>query len=167
MEVLNDLLQWKDILSPIKLLAVLPNASSSAAKEVRMSLGPSIDFTHCFYRNSSMVAPSSYILKSVESDSRTLVNYNELEEMTIEDFKDALSKLSGQLNTIYHFEGRIVDVTASCIDHVRTQESNAVISVEIEKAHRYGLQNLAQKADVVFYSKSWAEVSGFFTYWIL
>ena len=32
------------------------------------------------------------------------------------------------------------------------------ISVEIEKPNRQGLQDLAKAADVVFYSKSWAQV---------
>jgi ketohexokinase len=34
------------------------------------------------------------------------------------------------------------------------------ISVELEKPGREGLQELALEADVVFYSKSWAVVSG-------
>jgi ketohexokinase len=32
------------------------------------------------------------------------------------------------------------------------------ISVEVEKPARAGLQDLAADADVVFYSKSWAQV---------
>lgn len=35
---------------------------------------------------------------------------------------------------------------------------NARISVEIEKPCREGLPELAAEADVVFYSRSWAEV---------
>lgn len=34
----------------------------------------------------------------------------------------------------------------------------AKISVEVEKPNRGGLQALAAEADVVFYSKSWAQV---------
>ena len=33
------------------------------------------------------------------------------------------------------------------------------ISVEVEKPAREGLHDLAAEADVVFYSKSWAQVS--------
>lgn len=33
------------------------------------------------------------------------------------------------------------------------------VSVEVEKPNREGLVELAAEADVVFYSKSWAEVS--------
>jgi ketohexokinase len=32
------------------------------------------------------------------------------------------------------------------------------VSVEIEKPGRRGLQELAEEADVVFYSKTWAQV---------
>jgi len=32
------------------------------------------------------------------------------------------------------------------------------VSVEVEKPGREGLEELAAEADVVFYSKSWAEV---------
>lgn len=35
------------------------------------------------------------------------------------------------------------------------------ISVEIEKPGREGLLDLVPEADVVFYSKSWAQVSGY------
>jgi ketohexokinase len=33
-----------------------------------------------------------------------------------------------------------------------------MVSVEVEKPGRAGLQELAEEADVVFYSKSWAQV---------
>ena len=88
------------------------------------------------------------------------MNYNELEEMSVSEFQSAVSKLSGQPSPIYHFEGRIADITADCIDYVRTHDYKAIISVEVEKPKRFGVQELAQKADVVFYSKSWARVSG-------
>ena len=80
--------------------------------------------------------------------------------MSIMEFQTAISKLLGQPSPIYHFEGRIADITADCIDYVRTHDSKAIISVELEKPKRFGLQRLAQKADVIFYSKSWAMVRG-------
>ena len=40
--------------------------------------------------------------------------------------------------------------------------SSCTVSVEVEKPNREGLVELAAEADVVFYSKSWAEVSLFF-----
>jgi len=56
-----------------------------------------------------------------------------------------------------HPQGRIPDATLRCIRYVRAKYS-AGVSVEVEKPGREGLEELAAEADVVFYSKSWAEV---------
>ena len=45
-----------------------------------------------------------------------------------------------------------------CIQHVRHRIPSARVSVEVEKPGREGLEELAAEADVVFYSKTWAEV---------
>ena len=58
-----------------------------------------------------------------------------------------------------NFQGRIVDVTLECVRHLRHKFPTVRISVEVEKPGRVGLQELAAEADVVFYSKSWAQVS--------
>ena len=42
--------------------------------------------------------------------------------------------------------------------HLRQRYPAVTISVEVEKPDREGLQALAAEADVVFYSKSWAQV---------
>lgn len=55
-------------------------------------------------------------------------------------------------------QGRIPDTTLKCVRTLREKLPNAQISVEVEKAGRDGLRELAAEADVVFYSKSWAEV---------
>lgn len=57
-------------------------------------------------------------------------------------------------------KGRIPDVTLRSIQHLRQCFPNVKISVEVEKPGREGLQDLAALADVVFYSKSWAQVCG-------
>jgi ketohexokinase len=46
-----------------------------------------------------------------------------------------------------------------CINTLRAMVPSATVSVEIEKPGRGGLRELANVADVVFYSRSWAEVS--------
>lgn len=46
-----------------------------------------------------------------------------------------------------------------CIHHLRQVLPGSTISVEVEKPGREGLVELAAESDVVFYSKSWAEVS--------
>jgi ketohexokinase len=50
-----------------------------------------------------------------------------------------------------------------CVKHARQIMPDATISVEVEKPHRKGLQELAAEADVVFFSKSWAEAQGYTT----
>ena len=44
------------------------------------------------------------------------------------------------------------------MQQLRQNSTTVKISVEVEKPGREGLQELATLADVVFYSKSWAQV---------
>lgn len=103
LEVVQQLLQWQRGSVPLVLLAVMPSASSPATRQIQSSLGAGVDFSHCIYRESSSEAPSSYIIKSLATDSRTLVNYNELAEMTADEFNKAADNLSGKA-LVYHFE---------------------------------------------------------------
>lgn len=50
--------------------------------------------------------------------------------------------------------------TLECIRLLRHVLDTATVSVEIEKPGREGLPELAAEADVVFYSRTWAEVGG-------
>lgn len=152
----------KKISTLLVLLSVLPDSASLASQQIRSSLSPNVDLSNCFYRKDSFEAPSSYIIKSLNTDSRTIVNYNELKEMTVSEFEQITAKLASTGEVIYHFEGRIPVVTAKCMDYIKIHCPAARISVEVEKAGRGGLQALAQKADAVFYSKSWAKVGGMF-----
>lgn len=56
-------------------------------------------------------------------------------------------------------KGRIPETTLQCIRYLRQVLPGSTISVEAEKPGREGLAELAAESDVVFYSKSWAEVS--------
>ncbi|KAL8809270.1 MAG: hypothetical protein Q9200_003560 [Gallowayella weberi] len=58
-------------------------------------------------------------------------------------------------------QGRIPDVTLSCIEYLQQHHPAVKVSVEVEKPGREGLQDLAALADVVFYSKSWAQGNGY------
>jgi hypothetical protein len=69
----------------LSLLAVLPNANSNATQFIKSSL-PGIDFEHCIYRDECDEAASSYIIRSEQSGSRTIVNHNDLAEMTVTEF---------------------------------------------------------------------------------
>jgi len=103
LEVVQQLLQRQKGSVPLVLLAVMPSSSSLATRQIQSSLGPGVDFSHCPYRESSSEAPSSYIIKSLATDSRTIVNYNELAEMTAGEFNKAADNLSGKA-LVYHFE---------------------------------------------------------------
>ena len=123
---------------------------------------PGVDLTYTVIRN-SFEPPSSYIIRNLSTGSRTIVNYNEIGEMNFDEFRlafDALSDSYGHDKLWCHFEGRIPETTIQCMKYVR-RNANVLISVEVEKPNREGLQELANEADVVFFSKSWAVSQGY------
>ncbi|OAX77146.1 hypothetical protein ACJ72_08559, partial [Emergomyces africanus] len=163
-EVAQGLLdREQNIVSRLYAIAVLPARSSPATKEIEASFGPSshVDLQHCIYRENCSDPASSYIIKSTSTGSRTIVNYNELSEMTVSEFVEAAQRLSATTcPRWFHFEGRIPKVTLKCIQYIRQNFPADKVSVEVEKPGREGLQDLAAAADVVFYSKSWAQGNG-------
>lgn len=139
----------------------LPRRESIAAHRILSSFGGDsrIDLSRCLFREDHDEAASSYIIRSEATGTRTLVNYNGLPEMTADEFtKSVIDTFSGDEDTWWHFEGRIPHVTAECIRAIRTRHPRATVSVEIEKPGREGLVELANEADVIFYSRTWAEV---------
>lgn len=56
-------------------------------------------------------------------------------------------------------QGRTPEMTLQFIHYLRNQFPSVRVSIEIEKPGRPGLQELAKEADVVFYAKTWAQVS--------
>ncbi|KAE8356634.1 pfkB family kinase [Aspergillus coremiiformis] len=144
----------------LNLVAVLPAKSSIASQQIQSAFEPRVQLNHCIYRQQYTEPASSYIIKSQSTGSRTIVNYNELPEMTVEEFERIADTL-GPEATWFHFEGRIPDVTLACILYLRQHFTSIKISIEVEKPGRQGLQELAMAADVVFYSKSWAQGNGY------
>ncbi|KAK3952499.1 hypothetical protein QBC32DRAFT_140843 [Pseudoneurospora amorphoporcata] len=135
-----------------------------------------VDFSHCLYRKGHDEAASSYIIRSGATGSRTIVNYNDLPEMTTDEFinivddfvalqhnhsDDGRTRGVVGANCWWHFEGRIPETTLQCIRYLRQVLPGSTISVEVEKPGREGLVELATESDVVFYSKSWAESRGY------
>ncbi|KAI4179782.1 MAG: hypothetical protein L6R41_007640 [Letrouitia leprolyta] len=157
LEVLQQLLDSNPRDSPISLAlcAVLPSSSSLGYREIKSSFEEATDLTPCICREDSTEPASSYIIRSKAADSRTIVNYNGLREMMVEEFAGVVDTSREGLGWC-HFEGRIPDVTLACIRYLRQRHPTVKISVELEKPGREGLQDLATLADVVFYSKSWA-----------
>ncbi|KAI0024339.1 hypothetical protein F4780DRAFT_725116 [Xylariomycetidae sp. FL0641] len=139
------------------MVSCLPARDAPASARIIDSFGPDtpVDFSRCIYRPDRTEPASSYILRSEASGSRTLVNYNDLPEMTTDEFVAAADGLGNA--TWFHFEGRIPETTLQCIQWLRRSKPGSKVSVEIEKPGREGLEALAAEADVVFYSRSWAE----------
>ncbi|KAJ6438589.1 GTPase-activating protein GYP7 [Purpureocillium lavendulum] len=158
LEVLQQLLDGRPDVR-LYLVSCLPDRASPAAERVVSSFGArsGVDFRHCIYRRGHAQAASSYIIRSVASGSRTIVNYNDLPEMTTTEFARIVDDFSPDDDAWWHFEGRIPDTTIECVRLLRRALPSSTVSVEVEKPGRPGLPELAAEADVVFYSRTWAE----------
>ncbi|CAK7567366.1 MAG: hypothetical protein SEPTF4163_005330 [Sporothrix epigloea] len=168
-----------DALFRTHLISVLPARNATATAMIAQSFGappgaasPNLDL--CLYRPRHSTPASSYILRSAATGSRTIVNHYGLPEMEVREFKDAASqffvcyRMSAAESSLWHFEGRMPTTTLACIKYLRAQQYNhygtekeITISVEVEKPGREGLRDLAAVADIIFYSKSWAEGEGY------
>ncbi|KAH6626184.1 hypothetical protein B0J18DRAFT_408543 [Chaetomium sp. MPI-SDFR-AT-0129] len=136
----------------------------------------------CYILRTSGSGPDGGGGRSGSGDgSRTIVNYSDLPDMTADELegvvdafveeirqeggdeggKDSDEGGGGGDGCWWHFEGRIPETTLHCIQHLRRAMPRCTISVEIEKPGRAGLAELAAAADVVFYSRSWAESRGY------
>ncbi|OHE95940.1 D-sorbose [Colletotrichum orchidophilum] len=185
MEVLQQLLRARDLPPPttgggplkMHLVSPLPERHSQATAQIISSFPPgpdaaadaaAINFEHCLFREGHQAPASSYIFRSEATGSRTIVNHNELLDMTTDEFLDVVEAFRGQGGrTWWHFEGRVPETTLGCIRALRRVlgdgdgDDAATVSVEVERPGRAGLRELAAEADVVFYSKSWAEDCGY------
>lgn len=90
------------------------------------------------------------------------MNYNELPEMKLEEFQERVRAIDqGGGRMWFHFEGREVETSTACMRWLRQQYPDVVLSSEVEKPNREGLEMMAAEAEVVFFSKSWAEAKGY------
>lgn len=105
LEVLQQLLKDRDEVQT-HLVSCLPRKSSDATRRIISSFGQGskIDFSHCIYRDENTEAASSYIIRSKESGSRTIVNYNGLREMDVDEFERVVREFSSDQETWWHFE---------------------------------------------------------------
>ncbi|KKA27393.1 hypothetical protein TD95_000493 [Thielaviopsis punctulata] len=147
----------------LHLVSPLPHPDSPAVQAIARSFSTEatlVDLSTCLYRPESREAASCYIMRSAQTGSRTIVTYNELREMDVDEFNEVAEKarrLGGK--QWWHFEGRIPPTTLHCIELLRNNapQDSLVISVEVEKPGRDGLEAVAASADVVFISRNWAE----------
>ncbi|KAK0614121.1 Ribokinase-like protein, partial [Immersiella caudata] len=141
-------------------------ATSTTGTEERKSV---LEFGCCLYREEHSSPASSYIVRSSATSSRTIINYNELKEMSFEEFVRIADEITSSVESEdgdadgpwWHFEGRIPETTLLCIRHLRRISPRSTISVEVEKPNRDGLSELAAEANIVFYSRTWAESRGY------
>ncbi|CAA9965374.1 ketohexokinase [Pyrenophora teres f. maculata] len=149
----------------LHLLAVLPDEHSASAKFICESI-PGVNIAGVsLFRDGYEEAASSYIIQSQETQSRTIVSINQLPEMKFEEFKQRVETFASSLATEekvwVHFEGRTPEVMYPCAKFLRDTFPRFRISVECEKPERKDINKVARLADVVFYSKLWAEKNGF------
>jgi len=145
----------------LHLIAVLPDEQSQDTALVRGSLS-NVNVAG-FFRAGYQNAASSMIIASQRDHSRTIVSHGgDLPDVTCEEF---VSKFCATVpdageKTWVHFEGREVGVTNACVKALRDiEDRKCMISIELEKPDRGGLICAAVMADVVFYSRLWAQVS--------
>ncbi|MEK7989474.1 MAG: PfkB family carbohydrate kinase [Thiotrichaceae bacterium] len=107
--------------------------------------------THYCHIEQTGKMPTSYILLSQQTGSRTIVHYRNIAEFSFERFKQIdLSALDW-----IHFEGRNVIETHKMLQWVKQQQPHLPISLEIEKP-RLGIERLFQYADLLLCSQSFA-----------
>lgn len=119
LEVLQQLAGPQDDDLRMYLVSPLPSESSPATQRVKASFGESspVSFEHCLYRDAHTEAASSYILRSEATGSRTLVNYNDLPEMTVGEFEAVMRRFSDDDDeTWWHFEVSPAAAAAACFD---------------------------------------------------
>ncbi|CAK7274223.1 hypothetical protein SEPCBS119000_006060 [Sporothrix epigloea] len=168
-----------DALVKTHLISVLPARDASATAMIAQSFGaqpggasPNLDL--CLYRAGHSTPASCYIIRSAATGSRTIVSHHGLPDMETVEFEEAAERFferhqtSAADSSLWHFEGRIPSTTLACIEYLRTRKGSdsrtrtiKTISVEVEKPGREGLRDLAAAADIVFYSRSWAENEGY------
>lgn len=88
---------------PLALITILPAKSSIASQQIRSAFGSRVNLDHCIYRDGFEEPASCYIIKSQSTGSRTIVNYNDLPEMSMEEFTRTANEL-GPKATWFHFE---------------------------------------------------------------
>ncbi|MCU7872229.1 MAG: ketohexokinase [Candidatus Thiodiazotropha sp. (ex Lucinoma borealis)] len=102
------------------------------------------------------ITPTSYILSSLATGSRTIVHYRDLPEYQTAAFE----KIDLTSFDWIHFEGRNVVACEAMLNRVRQATQSVTISLEIEKP-REDIERLLPFADVVLISRAYATGRGY------
>ncbi len=131
-------------------------ADDSGAQLIRQDL----DKYHIDYASSAIQiggnTPTSYIILNQQNGSRSIVHHRNLAEL------DAKTFIACDLTPYQwlHFEGRAVGETLQMMQHAQQKFPQVPRSLEVEKA-RDGIEQLFSKADLLLFSKHYAEKKGY------
>jgi len=103
----------------------------------------------------SVVMPTSYILLSEASGSRSIVHFRDLPEYRADDFL----KLDLHGFDWVHFEGRAIDQLVSMLWRARGL-CGLPVSLEVEKPLQ-GIEAMFEQADLLLFSHDYAQAQGF------
>ncbi|KAI8991878.1 Ribokinase-like protein [Mycotypha africana] len=121
------------------------------------------------------ITPSSTIIHSEQHNSRTIISNNNLTDVNLKEFEQIFLGINGgDISTDsrpvkrwwVHFEGRNVDNVRFQVDWLNRRYAEQwrdylTISVELEKPDRENISTLIELADIVFFSKLFAQYHGF------
>ena len=167
----------------------LPPSSKAPLVTTSSSASTSSDENRIPIPQHETEAAASYILQNAQNHSRTIISHNPLPEMTTGEFiaranevvssqraeEDGFEDEMQCCGSWYHFEGRVPDITLRCVEYLRSAQAGqekekkrrkgeVKVSVECEKPERERLSDVARLADVVFYSRLWANVCSMLSY---
>jgi ketohexokinase len=106
------------------------------------------------YRDAKV--PTSYVLLSEATGSRTIVHYRDLPEYQAKDFL----AIDIQPYEWIHFEGRNLHETRQMLQYLRNLDTGCPVSLEVEKP-REDIASLYPYPDVLLFSQAFAQMQGF------
>ncbi|MES9863523.1 MAG: PfkB family carbohydrate kinase [Candidatus Thiodiazotropha sp. LLP2] len=130
-------------------------ADDESSKFIKEELAASCVDTCWAHVESESATPTSYIVSSQATGSRTIVHYRNLPEYGESQF----SKIDLSAFDWIHFEGRNPKATLGMLKRIRAENSDIRISLELEKP-RGGLKQCLAYVDVVMVSRAYALAKG-------
>jgi ketohexokinase len=113
LEVIQQLINLSQSKLSLNLISVFPALESASTRFIKQTLGPDVNYDSCIYREDSSEPASAYVINSQRTGSRTIVSYNELSQMTLDEFSSSVELLGYTEKTCFHFEVCLVTVYAS------------------------------------------------------
>ena len=101
----------------LHLISTLPERGSPDCQKILGSFGDSqsrIKFDRCLFRQGHAEAASSYIIRSDQAGTRTLVNYNNLPEMASAEVVELIQTFAPEDEYLFHFEASTKRLQAVC-----------------------------------------------------